>query len=370
MFATCMHCNAALGSNESIEAFPVGRRIAFDARGGRLWAICRSCERWNLSPIEERWDAVEQCERTFRATRVRVSTDNIGLARLADGTELVRIGAPQRPEFAAWRYGDQFGRRRRRLWTYGAASVAGAGAIVAGGLALGVSIMAVAPLINVLNIVNIARMADATSRTRLSLPDGNYFRPFGNPRLQVRRDVPEGWGISIGYAERGAGDETDTPPHFGWAALRRWQSQHNKMALGDIHLRGNDAESVLRWAMPRVNSRGATSRVVADSVRLIEAAGASDRFGSWAASQLPKWNGQMTFGDNGDVSQIPQTARLAFEMTLNEESERQALAGELSKLEAAWREADAVAKIADGLLPMPTIDARIAAMHIEPRNHE
>ena len=48
----------------------------------------------------------------FSATRTRVSTDNIGLARVRDGLELVRIGSPQRPEMAAWRYGDQFGRRR------------------------------------------------------------------------------------------------------------------------------------------------------------------------------------------------------------------------------------------------------------------
>src|SRR5439155_26647447 len=53
-----------------------------------------------------------QCERTFRATRLRVTTAEIGLARLAEGTELVRIGAPLRPEFAAWRYGTRFRRRR------------------------------------------------------------------------------------------------------------------------------------------------------------------------------------------------------------------------------------------------------------------
>jgi len=43
---------------------------------------------------------------------VRASTDNIGIARHPEGLELVRIGKPLRPEFAAWRYGDQFGRRK------------------------------------------------------------------------------------------------------------------------------------------------------------------------------------------------------------------------------------------------------------------
>jgi hypothetical protein len=114
MYGTCLFCNASLGANEVVETFPVGRRLAFDARRGRLWVVCRRCERWNFSPIEERWEAVEDLERMFRETRVRASTENVGLARHREGLELVRIGQPLRPEFAAWRYGDQFGRRRRR----------------------------------------------------------------------------------------------------------------------------------------------------------------------------------------------------------------------------------------------------------------
>ena len=114
MYRTCLFCSNDLGRNEAVEHFPVGRRLAFDAAKGRLWVVCRRCERWNLTPLEERWEAIEECERAFRATRLRVSTDEIGLARLKEGLELVRIGEPQRPEMAAWRYGDQFGRRRRR----------------------------------------------------------------------------------------------------------------------------------------------------------------------------------------------------------------------------------------------------------------
>jgi hypothetical protein len=121
MYSTCLFCNRPLGENEAIEEFPVGRRLAYDAAKGRLWVVCRRCERWNLSPLETRWEAIEACERRFRDTRLRVSTDNIGLARLSEGLELVRVGAPQRPEFAAWRYGDQFGRRRKRAIAYTAA---------------------------------------------------------------------------------------------------------------------------------------------------------------------------------------------------------------------------------------------------------
>src|SRR5262245_28717411 len=140
MYATCLFCNRPLGSNESIEHFPVGRRLAFDSAKGRLWVVCSGCERWNLSPLEERWEAIEDAERLYRSTRLRAATDQIGLARLRDGTELVRIGEPLRPEFAAWRYGDQFGRRRRRQMLIAGAGLAAIGGIVAGGVAAGAGV--------------------------------------------------------------------------------------------------------------------------------------------------------------------------------------------------------------------------------------
>jgi hypothetical protein len=136
MYSTCIFCNSPLGANEVVEHFPVGRRVAFDPEKGRLWAICPSCARWNLSPLEERWEALEECERVFRETRLRTSTDEIGMARLAEGLELVRIGRPLRPEFAAWRFGDQLGLRRRRALRAAGASTLFAGGAAAAGLAL------------------------------------------------------------------------------------------------------------------------------------------------------------------------------------------------------------------------------------------
>ena len=138
MFKTCMFCNRPLGTNEVIEHFPVGRRLAFDAERGRLWVVCRKFERWNLSPLEERWEAVEMCERLFRDTRVRVSTENVGLAKHPEGLELVRIGQPMRPEFAAWRYGDQFGRRRKGALLGTLAATAVFTGIMAGASAAGI----------------------------------------------------------------------------------------------------------------------------------------------------------------------------------------------------------------------------------------
>lgn len=127
MYRTCIFCSADLGGNEAVEEFPVGKALAFDAWKGRLWAVCPRCTRWNLAPIEERWEAVESAEKQFADARLRVQSENIGLAKLRDGTRLIRVGNALPGELAAWRYGDQLVRRRRRfLLGAGVAIVAGA----------------------------------------------------------------------------------------------------------------------------------------------------------------------------------------------------------------------------------------------------
>jgi hypothetical protein len=128
VYSTCLFCHASLGANEVIEHFSIGRRLAFDAAKGRLWVVCSKCAGWNLTPLEERWEAIEECERRFRGTRLRVSTDHIGLTKLNEGLELVRIGSALRPEFALWRYGQRLVQRRWR--TAATATVTGGGLVL------------------------------------------------------------------------------------------------------------------------------------------------------------------------------------------------------------------------------------------------
>ncbi len=112
MYRSCIFCSADLGGNEAVGRFPVGGSLASDAARGRLWAVCPKCLRWNLAPLEERWEAVEEAERRFRDARPRVSSQNVGLARLPDGTRLVRVGEALPGELAAWRCGTQLVSRR------------------------------------------------------------------------------------------------------------------------------------------------------------------------------------------------------------------------------------------------------------------
>ncbi|QJR35630.1 hypothetical protein [Gemmatimonas groenlandica] len=352
-----MHCRKSLGANEAIEALPIGRRIAFDARQGRLWVVCRGCERWNLTPFDERWEAIEQSERAFRDTRVRVSTDNIGLARLADGTELVRIGAPQRPEFAAWRYGDQFGRRRVKAIATGVGVTAAAGLLISGAVATGVGIAALMPAVHALNMYTLLS-SNLMAQKPLDHPDGGRFMPIGNPRI-IASDRAAGWAIDIGYAAHYHSPDPTVRNGGYWSMARK---QEGKNELGRVQLHGADAVPLLRRLMPLINRGGARRNVIGDGVKLIEQAGGPERYGKWAAGMRREWAAKSTFGDTGDLSAIPAAARLAFEMAINEDAERQALEGELAQLERAWAEAEGIAVIADSLLVPDAITTQIGRL--------
>jgi hypothetical protein len=63
-----------------------------------------------------------------------------------------------------------------------------------------------------------------------------------------------------------------------------------------------------------------------------------------------------TLGRGLVIGELPTEVRLALEMAAHEETERRALHGELALLEAAWREAEEVAAIADDMfLPGDTV---------------
>ncbi len=333
MYSTCLFCNQPLGTNSTFAAFPVGRRLAFDAAKGRLWVVCRKCERWNLSPIEERWETIEQAEQLYRDTRRRVATAEIGLARLAGGTELVRIGAPLRPEFAAWRYGDQFGRRRTRQMLIAGAGLAAVGGLIAGGAALGVSLGGFA-----WGLMQLGRVAihggEETIVARVRTEDGRV--------LPVRR--------------RHLAESTLSPGSDGTLAIDlRYKN-------GQSRFEGPEAMRIASLVVPAVNRFGGSRRTVAAAVSEIEQEGGPERYVEQLARRAEAMTAvrhrrsgrgrRGTVGSTGLYGLTP-VDRLGLEMALHEEAERRAMAGELALLELAWRDAEEVAAIADDMF-LPT----------------
>ena len=92
----CLYCNAPLAG---------ASRAAFDPWLGRLWRVCGACRRWNVVPLEERWETLEGYERAAREGQSRLRTEHLDLVRSPMG-ELIRVGRAPRPELAVWRYSD------------------------------------------------------------------------------------------------------------------------------------------------------------------------------------------------------------------------------------------------------------------------
>jgi len=347
MYSTCLFCNGDLGRNQAVEHFPVGRRLAFDAAKGRLWVVCRKCERWNLTPLEERWEAIEECERAFRETKLRVSTDQIGLARLREGLELVRIGEPQRPEMAAWRYGDQFGRRRRKQYILGGVAIAAVGAVVVAGPMLG--IIGAGALSPVTNLITTGTNLYRTKKViAVPGPNGETLRTRLIDIDRVRLTIDEG-ELALSIPARRSGSY--------------WKFDSGRTMRT---LRGDDAVRAASAMLPTVNRGGGSASDIQHAVRLVEDTTSPDELLRRAALDLA--HRRRGFGNPArqDVlKRVPLATRLALEMASHEESERRALEGELHVLEEAWRQAEEIAGIADDMFLPQSVDADLARLRAE-----
>lgn len=305
MYSHCIFCKQHLGSNEPLERFPTGKRVAFDEGRGRLWVICPSCTRWNLSPIEERWEVIEECERLFRRSTRCVSTDHIGLAAHPTGLDLVRIGSPQRPEMAAWRYGSELLDRRRRHHRSQALTV---GAAIIGWPAL-----AGATLYQ--EYLKRRTVLDATA------PDGGLVGLAGIHARNMRL-IPNGESCVLEVGRR-----------------RRPRAV----------VRDDEAIRVAGQLLPWVNAAGSTADGVERAVRQIERTESPNELFRMAAARLHERQGALVAG-HGWIRHARPELRLALEMAAHEDLELQAARGELLQLEAAWRQAEEIGSIADNLL--------------------
>ena len=410
MYSTCLYCLAALGRNDALELFPVGRRLAFDPARGRLWAVCDHCSRWNLAPIDERWDAIDECERRYRSTHQRYGTDNIGLAALRDGTEMVRIGPALRPEIAAWRYGARLLRGnnvRRESFMRASTAVLGAGARAARWFR---------------TEFNPVSTEEQVLRLTAGLSGPGHRRD--RVLAIVRRDGGSAGGVALERSGVRPGNDVPTAilrrRHLTSAQLVRpergepWQLEIDH-ELGPIRLSGaeglrtgaklfavvnqfigspalidaavrkvDDAmepdgyfrrilNSAWRWQWGRVLQRPALSRgesavvgtgggatalaepYVSDGVNNGVNTGVND--GVSLAEELAVQLTGRSFWAHGGIGSLerisllrmPAVDRLALEMVAHESAERAALDVELAELTEAWRDAEEIAAIADAL---------------------
>jgi hypothetical protein len=360
MYSTCLFCHSSLGANESIEHFPVGRRLVFDAVRGRLWVVCKKCERWNLSPIEERWEAIEECERLFVGTRLRVSTDNIGLTRLREGLELVRIGAPLRPEMASWRYGDQFGRRRKRHLIYTGAGFAALGGLIILGPVTGII---AGSGFGMWNLITTGKSVYDSRRVRARIKLPEYTQPVTLRRDQlnnvtlIRED--NDWALRIPFqrsSRRGGFLSSLGVPDV---AGRGEAVELTAVRTGDAALQA--AAKLL----PAINAAGATRDEVDSAVQMIgEVADPASLFARHAGIRAgsPGIFSGRSSAEPRRLMNLPKSALLALEMATHEGSERRALEGELALLQEEWQRAEEIAAISDDMFVSDQTRDKLAAL--------
>lgn len=302
----------------------MGRRLAFDGAKGRLWVVCAKCGRWNLTPLEERWEAIEECERQYRGTKLRSSTDEIGLGKLREGLDLIRIGSPLRPEFAAWRYGKHFRRRYQTRVIAGAAGVTAWAALTLAGFAASGFVMPAFQLgYLLLSRQGEVRRARQYILERASQAKGRKVKESENVEIRIiPYDDEQGWALRF----------------FGFAT--------------PVDFTGRDALHTAHMVMPAINMFGGSPASVVGAVKEIEEAGSPERyFKRIVAYSRENHRTYMS------LKEFPAAMRLAAEMAAHEETERAALEGELQQLETDWREAEEIASIADNLfLPKSVTD--------------
>jgi len=375
MYSTCIHCHSALGENALIETLPIGRRIAFDASTGRLWVVCPKCARWNLVPFESRWESIEAGEKLYRDSTQRMSTGEIGLAKTREGTELVRIGEPLRPEMAAWRYGALLSRRR---WQY-ATTTGPLSALF--GIALQVPLwnlshfssvlsytLSAAAAIGISSVVGTAAHRYTVGKTQSTLPLGDQTAYVTRNMLaQIVVEPTDANGVALWVPIVRRPVEASHPLHrllmlpvFLRERLRgdtggAWKAEFDA-PTHFTQVDERDQPRALRQILPLVHEQGAGTRMIADATTHLSERGVTP-------SQLlfggrNKWERM----ERASLYSISKPRRLALEMLVHEDSERRWLAGELLDLEHEWRRADEIAEIADGLLRNPAVESELTRL--------
>ena len=375
MYRHCPSCTRSLGTNEVLEAFPVGRRLAFDGSRGRLWVLCTHCRAWNLAPIETRWEAVEEAERAFEGAALGITSGEIALGRLREGTELIRIGGAAPVELAGWRYADRLRRRWRKQrllgWGSGFAMAALAPSLgTAVGVAVGLSAMEWSlrrfgtrnvriaahplegsdgekgePLPRLLGVGSLRRLHLLTGEEIERLLESHTVHKarLGLPRdASGARDSPSpDWGL-VCRPLRGA--PLIIPPELRNRALRHALLELNKDSTRPKHVAP---------AMERLSTAGDSHRVMAEAARTLAAGQAWETHLGWP------------WGDLTRLGKADPVLRLAVEMAANEEVERLALEGELYRLELEWKEAEELAAISDSLLLPEWMPGRLRRLRRE-----
>ncbi|HYR12091.1 MAG TPA: hypothetical protein VEQ60_30175, partial [Longimicrobium sp.] len=304
------------------------------------------CARWNLAPLEERWEAIQDAERLFRDARLRAQRENIGLAKLRDGTRLVRIGKALAAERAVWRYSGGTG--GAASWLRGVRDAAADAAREVVG-----SVLMLNPVFD-----------EAVHGSGRSLRGRRVVHRLGADRwhggLLIRR-----WHLETAtLAPDGAGG-VELQFLYGLAAHPEGEAVGRlRPAPRTTVVGGEEARVLLAKAVPLVNRARPRRPQVLEAVGLLEGFPSPAEFVQWVAGErLPLSRGGFVRLDRvEDTAVLNRRGALALEMAVHDEQERRAMDGELAMLQGMWRQAEEIATIADALPDVPPAEPPRIAM--------
>jgi hypothetical protein len=327
MFQTCAFCSGALGGDGGPSGLGVGRRFAFDGWKSRAWVICQRCGRWNLTPVEERLDAVAALDRMAAAGRVAATTAQVALVR-AGACDVVRVGKPPRLEIAGWRYGERIkARERDRLKVVVPITLAVVGVTIATNVALGGG--------SVWFFGQVPRLGDRI-----------YTGLVGNRKVNIEPPVCGHCGAIMVLRARHVQDaRLSRTVHQDLALILRCPRCEQPGAM----LEGAEAERALRHGLTYVNLRKGRKirRKAEEAATVVERRGGPEALLASAARAEVR------------VSTLRGAEGLALEMAVDEQAE-------VRELEREWRRAEEIAAIADDLLTPPSIEDELK--HLKQRD--
>lgn len=320
MTGRCLLCHKGFRPNRTFPHFAVSRRIAYDPLRGRLWAVCESCRRWTLCPIEDRDTALYELEKAFRdQARVVTATANISLLHVGDCL-VVRVGRAQLAEQAWWRYGRELARRkvsfespRSRLtaYTFGALHLLGR--------VVGLHDEDLTVTWDDQPVLDILRWR----RFGWAAWHGRVHCPFCSSTLRALRYDMSWWVYPLRAVDGSVEVGVPCPRCDPWTPA-------NVYRIG-----GPQAASTLRRCLAYQNLSGASNDLIRHAVRAIDDAGSAEAFtGEAVGRRQCLWK----MGPLGAV---------ALEIALSESVEDRQLELEAHALEAIWREEEELARIID-----------------------
>ncbi len=333
MYTHCLVCHAPFPKNEELEYFSTSTRVAFDAERGRLWAVCRSCKRWSLAPIEDRWEALEELNKIVRdRAKLLSQTDNVSLLRAGE-LDVIRVGRANLTEEAWWRYGQELTQRAAKHQKLTFLGTAAAGAAIAGGWATGGVTWLGAWLLwenAPKQVTHAARWlrfgGNAWRGTRQCGRCGQVFRNLAfRDRAQLILSPGEAPGDALSVTQR--------CPTCG------------DLGEGGLHLGGKEGEYVTRRLLAYHHHTGASEKRVRSATRLIEEAGS------------PEDLTRIVIKEGRRLGDLQRTGAIALEIAANDSAEQRLLELELAEVEAHWKEEEELASIIDGeLTPLPLME--------------